>query len=116
MRWIRAGIVLLMLFCGLSGCAGLQNMSNTQDRWIAQDKVAHFLLSALIAGTVASQLQQDGAATCDAAAQGAAVALALGAAKEWYDEVIRKTGASYRDMVADTLGAGTGALAATDCR
>lgn len=102
-------IAILTLMCGITGCAG--STANHADAWFGRDKALHFGYSAAI-GTVGSavmQTQSDRPKSTGFAV-GMACALAVGAAKEWYDQHMKGTYWSWKDFCWDAAGGSAGSL------
>ena len=94
------------------GCATLER---SEDGWFTEDKFAHFVGSALLAGAAAKRAQQLGNSDCSAAMIGMSVSLSIGAAKESYDKRIKHTRYSSKDMVWNAGGGLIGGLVGSDC-
>lgn len=94
------------------GCA---NLNKSGDGWFSEDKFAHFVGSALLAGAAAKEAQQRDHSDCSAAIIGVSVSLSIGAAKESYDKRIKQTRYSSKDMVWNTGGSLLGAIIGSDC-
>ena len=83
----------------------------TTDDWLAKDKFDHFSVSAFLVGfgyfAAHKELQQS-----EPSAQNIAFAfsLTLGLGKECYDKLSQKGTPSYKDFIANILGAATGFL------
>lgn len=92
--------------CGLlTGCAGLRTCG-PDDAWFGPDKAKHVAVTAGIgAGVVFASPDLDDE---DAAAAGFAAAMTAGVAKEWYDNDVKKTCFSWKDLVWDFIGASIG--------
>jgi len=77
--------------------------ASSQGRWLAADKEIHF------AGSLAAAASLRAAARSDGESFGGAVG--IGVLKEIYDATLKppgKRGASWKDLVADVLGAAAG--------
>jgi uncharacterized protein YfiM (DUF2279 family) len=79
------------------------------DRWFARDKALHLTASALIQSVGHSVLRANGRTYRDAAWTAAGVTMSVGLAKELWD---RHDGryVSPKDLTADALGTGLGAV------
>jgi uncharacterized protein YfiM (DUF2279 family) len=79
------------------------------DRWLARDKALHFAVSAMVQGTAHTVLRANGFAYREASWTAGVTTLAVGVGKELWD---RRAGRvlSWRDLVADAAGGGTGAV------
>lgn len=106
---ITALLCVVLLFS--SSCTGFRACSEG-DPWFGQDKMKHFLGSAVIAagGTVIAANNTDDDE--DAALIGLSAAMATGLSKELYDNGIKQTCFSWKDLIWDFLGASVGATAA----
>jgi len=90
-----------------SSCTGLRSCGEG-DRWFGKDKGKHFISSAMIAagGTVIAANSLDNE---DAAVIGVSVTMATGLSKEFYDNGVKETCFSWKDLVWDFIGASVGA-------
>ncbi len=81
------------------------------DRWLARDKLYHFVGSAVIQGAGHSVLRATGSDYRSASITAGAITLGAGIGKELWD---RSQGRyfSWKDLGADLLGGGTAAIAA----
>lgn len=79
------------------------------DRWFARDKVYHFVGSAVIQGVGHSVLRSTGSDYRAASITAGVITLSAGLGKELWD---RSQGRyiSWKDLGADVLGGGTGAI------
>lgn len=107
-------LLLLLALNVLSGCA-THHAKDRDDKWFAEDKYKHFLVTTAISAAIASAARHNGNENCDAALIGFSVTLTIGAGKEIYDKRKRGTFYSYRDMVWDTAGSATGSLLGSNC-
>jgi putative lipoprotein len=77
----------------------------SQDLWLAKDKADHLLASSFLVGLGYylhnKELKQSRSASYNNAVM---FSLSFGVAKEAYDQYYRKTGASWKDLVADLAG------------
>ncbi len=80
-----------------------------EDRWLASDKAKHFVVSAVIQSAGHTVLRANGRDYREAAWTAGAITLGVGAGKELWD---RSRGGpfSWKDLGADALGGGTGAV------
>ncbi len=77
------------------------------DPWFAQDKFDHFLFSAFAAGMAYGTLHHNfGQREGKSLIIGASLSFALGLGKEAYDLKSRNGHPSFKDLLADLLGAG----------
>lgn len=81
------------------------------DRWLGRDKAKHFVVSAVIQGAGHSLLRAGGLEYRDASLGAGVVTLTVGVGKELWDRS-RGRYLSWKDLTADVLGGGTGAVAA----
>ena len=79
------------------------------DRWVGQDKVKHFFLSAFVQSASYASLRAVRLSHGGALAGATAVTATLGVGKEFHD---RNTPSDFsvRDLVADAAGAGAATL------
>jgi putative lipoprotein len=112
MKFLRYILLSASLLVANIGCA---NLNKSEGRWFSEDKFAHFVGSALLAGAAAKEAQQQGHSDCSAAVIGVSVSLSIGAAKESYDKRIKQTRYSSKDMVWNTGGSLLGSLIGSDC-
>jgi putative lipoprotein len=78
------------------------------DRWIGEDKLKHFLVSAFVESVAYSALRTTGVRHDPALVSAAAIALGVGVGKEVHDA--RTEGAfSTKDLAWDAAGAGAAA-------
>lgn len=79
------------------------------DPWFGADKLKHFVVSAAIQSAGHSVLRANGFAYREAAWTAGVMTLSVGVGKELWDR--RRRGAfSWRDLSADALGGGAGAI------
>ena len=81
------------------------------DRWFARDKAKHFVVSAVIQGAGHSLLRASGLEYRDASLGAGVLTLTVGVGKELWARS-RGRYLSWKDLTADALGGGTGAVAA----
>ena len=84
------------------------------DRWLAQDKLEHLVVSAFFSGVTYSACRDfynnnKESSLCFSAS----FTLGLGLCKEMYDKRKPQGRFSYKDLVADLVGVGLGLLIAT---
>ena len=79
------------------------------DHWFARDKAKHFVVSAVLQGVGHSVLRANGYDYREAAWTAATATLSVGVGKELWDRH-RGRVFSWKDLGADALGAGTGAV------
>jgi len=104
-------IIIVLMFAVIiasTGCTGIRACGEG-DHWFGQDKAKHFLGSAVIAagGTVIAANNTD--EESDAALIGFSAAMATGLSKELYDNGVKETCFSWKDLFWDFLGASVGA-------
>lgn len=81
------------------------SMSQSADRWFAEDKYSHFTISGvLMAGQTFVYIERGGMRESHAVLASAAGTAVIGLAKEAYDAISRRGRASWRDVVADLAG------------
>lgn len=107
MRAVRTGISIALAVSLGSGCASLRHAG---DPWLGRDKAQHFTVCGLAgaAGTFAAR-QADGS-DAQSFGIGVGVAVGLGVGKETYDDRIKGTVFSGKDLVWDLLGGAAGSL------
>lgn len=108
-------VCVLLLLCGLVGCASAPSADRKEDPWFSKDKYAHFLVSTALAGALANNAKNNGHDDCNAALIGFSISISIGAAKESFDKRYRKTFYSSHDMVWDAAGSLVGSLAGSGC-
>ncbi|HEX5829486.1 MAG TPA: hypothetical protein VFY16_00805 [Gemmatimonadaceae bacterium] len=84
-------------------------LGSPPDQWFGEDKLKHFVLSALVQSVSYSALQLSGVDGDPALAGATAVTLGLGVGKEWCD---RRAGGAFsgKDLTWDVAGAATATL------
>jgi putative lipoprotein len=100
-----AGLTLLLL----SGCT---TPPVNSDAWLGKDKLYHFVATTAIGAGACLAAQDNGASTAKAPIIGISVAIGVGAAKEGYDQWVRHTYWSWKDLVWDVIGGVCGSFAA----
>lgn len=102
--------VFLLTSTLLSGCA---SFSHTSDSWFAQDKAKHFFVGGILgAGSALALDEEDG----EAWVVSMGLVFAIGAAKETYDQNVKGTYFSGKDMVWNLLGGAAGVLLVTEAK
>jgi putative lipoprotein len=102
----RFFLIALLLFTPVAATA---QAHRPRDAWFGVDKIKHFFMSAFIESVTFSGLQAIGANRNTAFAGAASATVGFAVGKEFYDR--KHTGLfSYRDLVWDAAGAGTGLL------
>lgn len=101
------GFTLILLAGSLS--FGGPKREQPSDRWLGRDKLYHFAASAVIHSTTHAVLRANGHGYRDAAWTAAGVTVTIGVAKELWDRHSGRV-VSYKDLVADAAGTGTGAI------
>lgn len=111
---IFAGILAIALTVLLQ--AGCRTPAPIDDPWFARDKALHFVGSAILAGTAYAALANNpDAIDAPEAPLAFGFALSFGVAKEAYDQNIKRTFWSWRDLAWDVAGAAAGcAIIAAD--
>ncbi len=105
----------LLLVFALSFLAGCSVNAPQGDHWLGEDKLKHFTVSAVIAAAATEQAEQQALSDCEGARLSVGVVLSIGAGKEWYDQNIKGTYWSYKDMVWNLAGALVGSAVAGEC-
>lgn len=104
---------MIALYCLLglllSGCA----TAGRHDPWLSQDKFLHLAASGSIAAGTARLARTEGLSRSEARGSAIFITLSIGAGKEAYDQEVKRTFWSWRDMAWNALGAVLGSLAAT---
>lgn len=80
-----------------------------EDRWFGRDKALHFAVSLVVQSATHSVLRANGFAYREAAWTAGATTLTVGVSKELWDLRVGKV-FSWKDLVADAVGGGTGAI------
>lgn len=93
--------VILALSVLFTGCATIKP---PRDLWIGKDKVYHFCVSALVAGTATAVARNQGLDNTESRQKALYIASSIGAGKEAYDKYLKKTFWSWKDLVWDFLG------------
>ena len=99
----------LIVVLGSFSLGGPQERARAPDEWLARDKVKHFVVSAVIQSAGHSVLRANGYDYREAAWTAGAITLTVGVGKEIWD-VRRGSYFSWKDLGADALGGGTGAV------
>lgn len=99
----------LVVVLGSFSFGGPQERAHAPDEWLARDKVKHFVVSAVIQGAGHSVLRANGYDYREAAWTAGAITLGVGVGKELWDRS-RGRPFSAKDLGADALGGGTGAV------
>jgi len=107
-------IFILIITFILPACA-TTNKQRHKDKWFGSDKAKHFVVSAAIGASSSEVLKHQGHSDCHAAAGGLTFTLSMGAAKEYYDKRVKKTGWSWKDMFWNFIGGTVGSLASSGC-
>ena len=106
LRMARA-MGMLGMCAALSGCASLRHSG---DPWWGEDKAKHFAVCGLAGAAGALAARQADGSDGQAFGIGMGVAVGLGAGKETYDDRIKGTYFSGKDLVWDLLGGFAGSL------
>lgn len=105
---VLVGLICMLLLVS-TGCTGFRVCAEG-DPWFGQDKVKHFVGSAVAAAGVTLIAENNGAEDSEEAALiGFSASMALGTTKEVLDETVRDYCFSWKDLVWDFLGASVGA-------
>lgn len=110
MKNIRSIAIAALLL--ISGCAPIPARD---DPWGGPDKMRHAGASAVIAAAAAQYDKNRGASECEAFRFGVAISAGVGVAKEFADDTVRHVGWSWRDLVADGIGALLGSMVVAQC-
>jgi putative lipoprotein len=98
------------LLTGLLAGGGCASFRHPGDTWTGPDKAKHFLVGGLIGAGSALAAQSSDRSDGEAVAVAVAVALPIGIGKEVYDQRVKKTYFSGKDLVWDLVGALAGGL------
>jgi putative lipoprotein len=101
-------VVFLGIICAVSGCAP---STVEHDAWFGQDKALHFGVAAFIGAESSMLAEYYGALDTQASLVGVSCALGMGVLKELYDERVKKTYWSWKDMFWDAVGGAFGGIA-----
>jgi putative lipoprotein len=85
------------------------------DAWFGQDKALHFGVAAFLAAESSLCAELHGASDTRASVIGVSFVLGMGALKEVYDEHVKKTYWSWKDMFWNTVGGVVGGITAAKC-
>jgi putative lipoprotein len=92
----------------MKGLVLLLSLHTGGDRWLGEDKLKHFLVSAFVESVSYSALRTTGVRHDPALVSAAAVAVAVGVGKEVHD--VRAEGVfGMKDLAWDAAGAGAAA-------
>lgn len=101
----------VIALCGALGC-GCASFRHADDPWWGPDKARHMLATAaLSAGTSYALVREGGAEADEGVTIGTGAALAAGVGKEVYDQRVKRTYFSGKDLVWDLLGGLAGGFA-----
>ena len=106
-RAVRTGAAMALAVALLSGCASLRQAG---DSWWGDDKAKHFVVCGLAGAAGALAARQADGSDGQAFGIGMGVAVGLGAGKETYDDRVKGTYFSGKDLVWDLLGGFAGSL------
>ncbi len=104
--------LLLVLVCAF-GSNGCVNGASQADPWLGGDKLKHAAISAGIAAGSTLFAKEAEVSASSAPIIGFSASFAVGIGKETYDQQIRKTFWSWKDLCWDALGSTVGSLAAS---
>ena len=93
--------LLLTGMLGLVGCAALRPCD---DAWRGRDKAYHFAAGAALGAGTALAGHEAGWSDGANAAAALGVVIVVGGGKEWYDQEVKKTCWSWKDVVWDLAG------------
>jgi uncharacterized protein YfiM (DUF2279 family) len=102
---VYSALSLLLVFSTTS-CSTLSYLPD-DDPWLAKDKMYHFVAAGAI-GAGSTALAAKNGDDDVSPYIGVSVAMAFGAGKEYYDENVKGTFWSWKDMVWDFIGGTTG--------
>ena len=97
----------------LSGCAA---STTNHDHWFGEDKLYHFAAAASIGAGSSAVARDRGASRSEASIVGVSIAITAGVAKELYDEYVKRTYWSWKDMFWDAVGGIVGGLGGARAR
>lgn len=106
-RAVRTGAALTLVAGLAAGCASLRH---GDDPWWGEDKAKHFAVCSLAGAAGALAARQADGSDGQAFGIGVGVAVGLGVGKETYDDRIKGTYFSGKDLVWDLLGGLAGSL------
>ena len=106
-RAVRTGAAMALAVALLSGCASLRQAGES---WGGDDKAKHFVVCGLAGAAGALAARQADGSDGQAFGIGMGVAVGLGVGKETYDDRIKGTYFSGKDLVWDLLGGLAGSL------
>lgn len=96
---------LIIFLISISGFSQTQkDIAKENDSWIGQDKLKHFTVSAWIGMMSSLELQQQNVSKEESLKYAAGFTLAVGIAKEIYDNTKDNNIFSYKDLIWDCLG------------
>ena len=109
-KWSRIHVIMCIISLfgvGIlpSGCA---TMYWGDDSWVGRDKLYHFVAGGVIGAGTTLALERNGINRKTAPVIGITASVGIGAGKEWYDENVKGTFWSWKDMVWDTVGGAAG--------
>ena len=108
-RAVRTGAALALAAGLTAGCASLRQAG---DPWWGDDKAKHFAVCGLAGAAAAVAAQHNDCSDGQTVLVGVGVAVGLGAGKETYDDRVKGTYFSGKDLVWDLLGGLAGSLVA----
>ena len=88
-----------------TGCATFQEPG---DDWFARDKAKHFVVAATISAVATQAADRQGYSEGEARFIAFGVTVSLGTGKELYDQHVKQTYFSGKDMVWNVLGTAAG--------
>lgn len=106
-RAVRTGAALALAAGLATGCASLRH---GDDLWWGDDKAKHFAVCGLAGAAGALAARQADGSDGQAFGIGMGVAVGLGVGKETYDDRVKGTYFSGKDLVWDLLGGAAGSL------
>lgn len=99
-----------LILAGLVGSCGCATFRQPGDAWWGPDKAKHFTASFVLAAGTSAALKSSSESEATASAGGLLAASATGTAKEVYDQNIKRTYFSGKDMVWNLVGGLLGGL------
>ena len=113
---IRILSLPILLTIGISLLSSCAHQPGAQGGWEWQsDKIQHFTISSLMAGTVARHQMSNDERDCQAALVGITFSMSIGAGKEAYDKYIKKTYWDWADLGWDLAGSTLGGVVGGKC-
>ena len=95
----------------ITSCSNIQQ-TPSDDHWFAADKAKHLAVSASLGAALVNGAEEQ---NCQRVLASVSLVMLLGYGKEEYDQHIKQTYFSYKDMVWNFIGSSLGAISASDC-